>query len=146
MWWIGIIVPCGLLALFILFDQRKNIFKKKVKKEKPIVVEPQPKQEVKKERMIDERISFLPSKPQIFQKPIIEETDFEEMEEKEYAQLASSLRNSPSSFRRRRSLERQPYDYLSKIRKPSIKQQIKNLSPEMKAILFANVFSKFNKF
>lgn len=137
--WIFVGVGVGFLALIVLIDQRKKIFKKHPKKEKK--QKEKRKEEIKQvqeEKQNLDEISFEESKkPKI---PQFEYLDIKDDLKMEYTP-STSQRQNRNNFRRpfdgdRFNRERRAY------KKKSIKQQIKDLSPEMKAILLSNALGK----
>lgn len=150
--WIALGVIAFLLVLFIFFDRRKKIFKKKDKSKQIKLEEPEKKNEspVKDEKkkikkISNSKISYSEKVKEEKKEPKVEEIDFETEEEKIVYQ------NIPSAFSPKRRMS-MPFDNSSmsrritssrKVQKKKIKDQIKDLSPEMKAIIFTNALGKY---
>ena len=147
----GVIVSSFLV--FVLYDQRKNIFKKRNKDEKKQKVKEKNSKEIKAEEVkkaventekkVD--ISFERRESKISNQTTnanIEEVDVNIEERKEYNTMGGS-RGFRRSMPQRPPIEfpRQP-NFSSPKSGNSIREQIDNLSPEMKAILMANVLGK----
>lgn len=139
---ITVLVVLGIFILFILFKFRKKIFKAKGKKPKTKNVEL--KQEDKKESPVkDNKISFekrevKTSKQenlnvQIQDVEFVDEQDLQYSSGEDFAPSRGFRRPFPQSDFQR--------NYFGS-RKKSIREQIQDLSPEMKAILFTNAFGK----
>ena len=135
--WIALGTLVFLLILYIIFDKRKKIFKKKVKTEK--TVKEQEKKEITEKK--EKKISFdKKSKNEKPQQAMLVEKIEEEKDSAQYQMQSEQSTRSIPRFNRQSNLERRRY-YKQKSKK-SIKQQIKDLSPEMKAILFANLLER----
>ncbi len=138
--WIATGVVVTILVLIALFDKRVVVFKSKNKKstdkQKPVKVIAK---KSRRQESVDSEISFIEKefKPKNLN-PEIKDFLIEIENDTEYGQTSM---NEPrlSSSRRRHWEDGKRYP---RERKKSIKQQIKDLSPEMKAIVFANVFGK----
>lgn len=139
--WIVLGVVVFLLIIYIIYDQRKKIFKKRPKKTK--VIE-KPKEEVKPATTTDKKISFEKKNIKAVQ-PQIEISDIQLEEEKADYQ-STVVRDRPErTMPRRRDLPRR-YVAKEEIKRPSIKNQIRELSPEMKAILFGDLLKQKDEF
>ena len=151
-----IVLGAILLCLIVFFMEKRKEFLKKIKEKlkikKPTKKIKEKKKNIKDNKAVpktdqetktqdDEEISFT-------EKEIIINEDGQKLECEPY-QPDQSFETTPDydvvqpSYRRRRSMFDQRRDYnrsqhFVKTREP-IKDQIKALSPEMKAILFANV-------
>lgn len=153
--WIALGVIVFLLILFIFFDLRKKIFKKREKKEtKPAAVEKPAEGKVKKEK----KVSKLANSKMSLTKKVAEKKKNNEDEKKSEVEDAEIdldegpivYERTPSAFasntRRQMPYERRPMPRrapISRRKKKEIKEQIKDLSPEMKAILFSNALGKY---
>lgn len=140
--WIAILVVLGLLILCVLFKFRKKIFKKKTPKTKKVEVK---KEEVKKpEKTADSRISFEQREVKVKKEENvnanIESVEIEDSEERVYSTGASFApqRNFRRTFPRSNMQQNSYFGMQNK----SIREQINDLSPEMKVILFGNVMGK----
>lgn len=141
-------IVIGLLVIFILYDQRKNIFKKRVKKAKePKQEAPKAPEKPKEEpKVLEEKktdVSLEERAPQIkkeTKQPIIEDMVIQDDDYVEY----DSTMPRQSGFGRRNINQRKyaPPPEFKFNKKQPIKEQIKDLSPEMKAILFGNLLDK----
>lgn len=144
----GILIAVGiillLLAIFILYDNRKKIFKKRVKKAKKADVDKkeEEKKPAQKEEKQESKISFQKREvaKQEVSAPVIEDLEINTNQTQEYSQSFSA------SNRMRRPMPQrqfsQPQHNFFTPRKRTIKDQIDDLSPEMKAILFSNALGK----
>lgn len=151
--WIALGVIVFLLILFILFDNRKKIFKKREKKVKEEVEikeskDTGKKEETKKVKRIDNPKISLAKKVKVEeqQKAQAEELNLDGFDDEPITYqrtpsmgFAPRKKPIPMQFDRSR-VQRELIARKSK--KRSIKEQIKDLSPEMKAILFTNALGK----
>lgn len=141
--WIALAVILILLLLYILYDQRKKIFKKKTKVN-DVKEQKTEKKEIKQPEK-NENISFERKQKQSAQEAVVEalqedeKPDFEEpvrpLQTRDFDSRRGNL------FRRRREMFRRTTKQTE-----SIKDQIDNLSPEMKAIVFADLLNRKDEF
>ena len=141
--WIALAVILILLLLYILYDQRKKIFKKKTKVN-DVKEQKAEKKEIKQPEK-NENISFERKQKQSTQEAVVEalqedeKPDFEEpvrpLQTRDFDSRRGNL------FRRRREMFRRTTKQTE-----SIKDQIDNLSPEMKAIVFADLLNRKDEF
>lgn len=144
-----------LLILFILFDNRKKIFKKRAKKTKEEVEIKDSKPAEKKEepkavKKIDNPKVSLTKKVKKEPDPVpeaeVEDANLDGFDEEPITYqrtsgMGSSQRRRPMPLQfDRTKVQRELMARNSK--KKSIKEQIKDLSPEMKAILFTDALGK----
>lgn len=144
-----------LLILFILFDNRKKIFKKREKKSKPEteIKDSKPaetKEKTKEVKKISNSKMSLTKKvkKEAEKEPEaeVEDADFDGFDEEPITyQKSSSIgpipRRRPVPLQFDRSKIEREYT-MENSKKKSIKKQIKDLSPEMKAILFTDALGK----
>lgn len=140
-------IVIGLLVIFILYDQRKNIFKKRSKKEKKkeqkpakeqVPVKEEHKEAVKEEKPEISLEQRIPEVKKQTKNPVVEEVVIKEDDRVEY----DTTEPKTSGFRRTINPNRYAPPASFKPQKQSIKDQINDLSPEMKAILFGNMLDK----
>jgi len=143
--WIVICACVGVFALFVIFDQRKKIFKiRKIHfKHKVKTVEKTEKKEEKKESKVAKNISFDEG-----QAPEAKKFDCESIDVMSESKIEYS--NSGRSNTTRRPYYNETMGNTSSRRiyrnKKSIKEQIKELSPEMKGVLLSNALGKKDNF
>ena len=137
-----------LLIIYILFDNRKTIFKKRKKKE--IIKEE--KKEVKKEvaekkkvkKQLAPKISLSKKMKDEKLEAEIESIDFGDLNEEPITYQNGPVqgprkRTRPQFFEERQNMYEMP---VKKNKKKKIKEQIKDLTPEIKEILLTNVLGK----
>jgi len=141
--WIAIGICVGVFAVILLIDNRKKIFKfKKLSKKETKVekkVEAKTEEPAKKEKKINSKISFEEHVP--------ENVSFERLDLNDKAPLEYSYGPRTQMSRRPQMMN----DFPSPIRrsynkKKTIKEQIKELSPEMKGVLLSNALGKKDNF
>lgn len=143
MWWIGVIVVFGLFILYIIYDQRKKIFKKRKKKEKiKKQISTESKEKPKNVEKKELKVSFE-EKSLSSVKPVIEEIENLSNEDEKNEEIfedfpREKIRQMKNFFPKNSRVYKD--ENLSK--SASIKKQIKDLSPEMKAILFADILNR----
>lgn len=143
MWWIGVIVIFGLFILYIIYDQRKKIFKKRKKKEKiKKQISTESKEKPKNVEKKELKVSFE-EKSLSSVKPVIEEIENPSNEDEKNEEVfedfpREKIRQMKNFFPKNSRVYKD--EKLSK--SASIKNQIKDLSPEMKAILFADILNR----
>ena len=143
MWRIGVIVIFGLFILYIIYDQRKKIFKKRKKKEKiKKQISTESKEKPKSVEKKELKVSFE-EKSLSSVKPVIEEIENPSNEDEKNEEVfedfpREKIRQMKNFFPKNSRVYKD--ENLSK--SASIKKQIKDLSPEMKAILFADILNR----
>lgn len=143
MWWIGVIVIFGLFILYIIYDQRKKIFKKRKKKEKiKKQISTESKEKPKSVEKKELKVSFE-EKSLSSVKPVIEKIENPSNEDEKNEEVfedfpREKIRQMKNFFPKNSRVYKD--EKLSK--SASIKNQIKDLSPEMKAILFADILNR----
>lgn len=140
-----------LTILFILFDNRKKIFKKREKKAKepkePSVKETKKEQKNETRQISNPKLSlFKKVKKEPEPEPQIEDAEIDDLNSVEETYQSTTAFNQ---YPRRRpypqTVQREPARriYTPEVqKKKKIKDQIKDLSPEMKAILFTDALGK----
>ena len=123
------------LILVVLIDQRKKIFKKRPKKEKKA-----PEKEVKKTE--EKKRDFKDISFEELKKPSL--GNFEYLDLKDDYKIEYTMGSQrPNRNNFRRPFDDEPFRRRSPVcKKVSIKKQIRDLSPEMKAILFSNALGR----
>lgn len=144
MWWIIFPIAAAALIVFIIFDQRKKIFKKRVKKQTVKKVEVKPEKKV--EKKFNSKISLEKPEAVKREEAVIEDAGLSAENQQFEAPLRPRMNIQPIS---RPSISdddfeefRRKHSYTNFLTNKSILQQIKELSPEMKAIIFGNVLDR----
>ena len=143
MWWIGVIVIFGLFILYIIYDQRKKIFKKRKKKEKiKKQISTESKEKPKSVEKKELKVSFE-EKSLSSVKPVIEEIENPSNEDEKNEEIFEDFQGEKiNQMKRFFPKNRRVYKDEKLSKSASIKEQIKDLSPEMKAILFADILNR----
>lgn len=143
MWWIGVIVVLGLFILYIIYDQRKKIFKKRKKKEKiKKQISTESKEKPKSVEKKGLKVSFE-EKSLSSVKPVIEEIENLSNEGEKNEEIFEDFpREKNNQMKRFFPKNSRVYKDEKLSKSASIKKQIKDLSPEMKAILFADILNR----
>lgn len=142
-WWWILIGALIFVILFIIYDKRKTIFKKRSKKEKKVVTQ---KEEKLSKKELNSKIKFEKTEKKNKDDIIVEEAGL--VEQEEIKQQNSPRRPVKSPVSPKENLEddfdefRKKHSYTRFLGDKNVAEQIKNLSPEMKAILFGNVLDR----
>lgn len=143
-WWWVLIGAVIFVILFIIYDKRKAIFKKRTKKEKKATA---PKEEKKSKKEINSKIKLEKTQKEAKNDAVVEEVNL--AEEKQVIQTVNdSQRITRPPIPHKEDLDddfdefRKKHSYTRFLGDKKIAEQIKKLSPEMKAILFGNVLDR----